>query len=103
MAPAPNRTPKTSFLTRWVKRLRNLLNQHSFLLLQSKQKLSDLVADNKLLKDEVSQLRSEKLIVHDAQHVINELVNQFFAMGNDKNLKANRLTEAEKYLQSETM
>ena len=51
----------------------------------------------------MSQLRKDKLIVHDAQHVINELVNQFFAMGNDKGLKEGRLQHAEQFLKSETI
>lgn len=48
-------------------------------------------------------LRKEKLIVKDAQHVVNELVNQFFAMGNDRDMKAGRLAEAEKFLHDETI
>ena len=50
-----------------------------------------MLADNKRLSEEVSKLHNEKQIVHDTQYVINELVNQFFAMGNDKELKAGRL------------
>ena len=45
------------------------------MLEQSKQKLNDFVKDNERLTNELSALRKEKLIVKDAQHVVNELVN----------------------------
>lgn len=41
--------------------------------------------------------------MHDAQYVINKLVNQFFAMGNDKDLKSKRLKEASRFLEDETI
>ena len=101
--PAPDPQPKTGFFTKVLRRMRNLFNQHQFLLSQSHLKLTDLIADNNRLKQEISDLRKEKMVVHDAQHVINTLVNQFFAMGNDKDLKDRRLKEASRFLQDETI
>jgi len=78
-------------MTTWMSRLQNLFTQQSCLITESQKNLTEMKAENARLQSEIDTFRRKDISVKDANKVIEQIVNSYFAVGNDKDLKSKRI------------
>lgn len=86
-----------------IARLKNLFKSHQGILCENVRQLGHLKDENARLQEEVDKLRQSKGYIKDAQTVINEVVNKYFQMGHDGEIKSERVKAAEAFLKTQSI